>query len=84
MPQGSPYSEDMLSSKKLAVGFDFKSAKIAKTSPWATQFNKVTPDALLLFAQSTNAAWRKQQMELRKRMTKREAEERLECCCLAA
>ena len=73
----------MLGSKKMVAGHDFKTAKIPKTSPWATAFNKVTPDALMLFVHNTNAAHKRQLKSNRRKLSRKEADERLEWCYLA-
>jgi hypothetical protein len=74
----------MLSSKKLHVGFDFKTSKLPKTSPWATTFGKVSGPVLLLWAKSLSAAWKRLPKSARRTATKKDAEDRLEMCGLAA
>ena len=63
-------------------GYDFKTTRTVKSSPWAGQFSKVTPQALMLWAQSTSAAYLKLPKHMRKKPSKKEAEERLEMCFL--
>ena len=75
---GSPYSEDLLSSKKLLVNFNFKTTKIPKTSPWAGHWAKVTKEALSIWVQCINAKWDRAQRQGRRQPTKAEGESLLE------
>ena len=79
---GSPYSEDLLSSKKLLVNFNFKTTKVPKTSPWAGHWAKVSKDALCLWVQCLNAKWDRTSKPGRRQPTKVEGETLLEQCYL--
>ncbi|CAK9085627.1 unnamed protein product [Durusdinium trenchii] len=78
----SPYTEDLLSSKKLLVSFTFKTTKVPKTSPWAGHWAKVTKEALNLWITCLNAKWDRSQKGGRRQPTKAEGESLLEQCYL--
>ena len=79
---GCPYSEELLSSKKLLVNFSFKTMKVPKSSPWAGHWAKVTKDALNLWVGCLNAKWERTQKAGRRQPTKVEGENLLEQCYL--
>lgn len=79
---GCPYSEELLSSKKLLLSFSFKTLKVPKTSPWAGHWSKVTKGALNLWVECLNAKWDRTQRAGRRQPTKSEGENLLEQCYL--
>lgn len=79
---GCPYSDDALSSKKLLPGFNFRSAKTQKSSPWYQRL-KSTEASTLLGLQMVASQWGASTVQLRRKLTKKELEEKVMVASLA-
>ena len=78
--EASPYTNDNLSSKKLALGQNFRSGKTAFSSPCYNMTN-VTEDAMVLLFEQIDAKSMNEYITFRP--TKKDIERHLERCCLA-
>jgi hypothetical protein len=79
---GCPLTEEILSSKKMWPGYNFKNTRIAKTSPWANRGN-VTKEVTLLTFKLIHQAHKNLPKVMRRTWTKNSAEEKAEVCALA-
>lgn len=79
---GSPYTDDALSSKKLLPGFNAKSAKTIKTSPWASRLKNTKESVHILF-QMIHVQFANTAPGNRKKLTKLQIEQKAEVTALA-
>jgi hypothetical protein len=79
---GCPFADETLGSKKLFPGWNFKSAKTAKTSAWASR-SKVTQESAKIAFEFLHWSHVKLPVQLRRKKDKNSCEEVSEMAALA-
>lgn len=82
LDQGCPYSDDCFGTKKILVGFNAKTGKVARTSPWAHRLKNTKESVTLLF-EMVHSQFSNTPATYRKRVTKLELEGKAEVTALA-
>jgi hypothetical protein len=79
---GCPLTEEILASKKMWPGFNFKGARVSKSSPWANR-GHVTKEVTLLAFKLIHQSHKNLPKVMRRTWTKSTAEDKTEVCALA-
>jgi hypothetical protein len=79
---GCPLTEEILASKKMWPGYNFKNSRIAKTSSWISR-GVVTKEVTLMSFKLIHQAHKNLPKVMRRTWTKSDAEAKSEVCALA-
>ena len=79
---GCPFSDDSLSSKKIGPGWNFKSPKTPKSSPWQSRL-KTTEYSSILMLQIVSSQWAATKPAIRRKLTRSQLEEKAMVASLA-